>query len=364
MRVLFLGNNDGGLYNFRKELIERLLSENCEVAVSTPYGDYIPMLKKMGAEFIRIEYNRKGKNPWSELKLLLQYSKILKRNSWDVVLLYTIKPTLYAGFWCKLRKIPYIANITGLSPVISNPGILNKLCFMIYRRVLPSADKVYFQNKDNLWLFRQKKAIKDNSKLIPGSGVNLKEHSYEPYEETGLIRILFVGRITKLKGIDELLEAIKQINRKNQQVIFEFIGQIDDEYKKRFENLNQKGKIVYYGSQKCPHDYVKKAQAVIMPSYGEGMSNVLLEGASCGRALLASNVSGCKEIVKEGVTGFLFPPRDVPGIVKAIEKFLSLSYEERKQMGIEGRKHVEKYFSREIIIEEYINQIHKICKEK
>lgn len=359
-RVMLIGNFDEGVYKFRKELIEELLKFNCEVVICTPYGAYIPLLEEMGCQYEKIEYNRAGKNPLKELELLIRYHKLLKKENIDVVLLYTIKPTLYAGIVCRLKNIPFLVNITGLSPAITNSSILRKMSFFVYRRVLKHAKMVFFQNADNLKLFKEQRTLKENYKQIPGSGINLKEHIYEKYESGEKIRILYVGRITKVKGIDELLEAIEDIMSKDNRYMFEFIGMCDEVYKEKIQDLQEQGKLLYYGVCKEPHEYIKQVHAVIMPSYGEGMSNVLLEASACGRPILASNVTGCKEIVLDGKTGFLFEAHSTAAILKALERLAQLSDSQREEMGKYGCEYVRENYSREIIIESYMDEIKKI----
>ncbi len=356
-----IGNDSSGMYNFRQELMQRLLDEGYCVAFSVPYGEYVSSLKEMGCEYVPIEYDRSGKKPLKELKLITDYRRLLKKGTYDAVLLYTIKPTLYAGFWCRMRKIPYLVNITGLSPAVTEYPLLRMFCFMLYRFVLKRAEMVFFQNEQNRYMFEKAKAVGLQTRLLPGSGVNLNKHRYEEYTESGLLRILYVGRIFKLKGISEWLDAIHTLQKQNAGLIFEFVGECDEEYKDVIAKLNRNGKIRYYGVSRNPHEYMKRAQAVIMPSYSEGMSNVLLEASACGRPILASRVQGCREILVEGVTGFGFEPHSSKSILEAVRKFLELTCEERRQMGRKGRRYVEKHFSRELIIEAYMQEIKKIC---
>lgn len=360
--VLLIGNDDQGLYKFRRELIAELLNNGYSVDISTPYGPYIPMLQDCGCNFIPLEFNRRGKNPLGELRLLIKYGKLIKKKKYCVVLLYTIKPTLYGGLICRIRRIPYIANVTGLSPALAGSELLKRLCFIVYRSALKRVNVLYFQNKQNLEVFKENRVTAQKVKLIPGSGVNLQEHKYEEYTEGEEIKILYVGRITKVKGMDEWLRAISILNEKKKNLVFEFIGECFEPYKEEIERLHSEKKIIYYGKSKNPHEYMKNAQAVIMPSYGEGMSNVLLEASACGRPILASAVPGCKEILVDGVTGIEFQPHSVESILEAVDRFLCLTREQRRQMGLNGREHVEKYFSRDIVVEEYMKEIKKICE--
>lgn len=360
-KILLIGNNDTGLYKFRLELMQRLLDEQYRVYVSTPYGGYIPELEKMGCRYIPLEYDRAGKDPLAELKLLAAYSHMIGKGRFDAVLLYTIKPTLYAGLVCRMRKAPYLANITGLSTVLVDTKVLSSVCFALYRLALKTADMVFFQNRANMDLFVKRKAVPGRRKLIPGSGVNLSQHPYEAYAEDGRLRILYLGRITKVKGMDEWLEAVRLLQGRQEGLAFEMAGECDGAYKEQIEHMQSQGMLTYHGVCRDPHQYMKAAQAVIMPSYGEGMSNVLLEASACGRPILASNVPGCSEILIEGVTGLGFEPHSVSGIVEAVGKFRALSKEQREQMGREGRRHVERHFSRDIIVDAYMKEIRKIC---
>lgn len=357
MKVLIIGNYDEGLYKFRLELIQKLLAENHEVVVSTPYGEYIPKLQALGCVYQDIEYNRAGKNIFAEIRLLHNYRKLLKADKYDMVLLYTIKPTLYAGLICRQRKIPFIVNITGLSPALTRSELLSELCFMLYRKVLRHAKVVFFQNKENMELFERKKTLQNNARLIPGSGVNLMQHTLEKYEESDILQVLFVGRITKVKGIEELFEAIEIAHDKELPMKFAFVGMCDSVYEDRIHNMDAEGKLKYYGRQDNVHQFMKESQAVIMPSYGEGMSNVLLEASACGRPVLASDVTGCRDIVREGETGYLFETHSGQAIVEAFEKLLALTKQQREQMGVNGRIYVEKNFSRKIVVDEYMKQI-------
>lgn len=359
-KILILGNNDVGLYKFRRELMDALVQQGHEVSFSVPHGDTVPLIEQIGCKYLPLDYERKGKNPIQELQVVKRYARMIQKKKFDVVLLYTIKPTLYAGIICRMKGIPYIANITGLSPALGSSKLLQRLCFFVYRRVLPHAQMVYFQNKENMRLFMERKTLrKGHAQLIPGSGVNLQEYAYQEYQDSEQMRILYIGRITKVKGIDDWLDAIEILSQDGEDYIFDFVGDCDEEYKERIERLHAQGKVVYHGVAPSSIEYMRDAQAVIMPSYGEGMSNVLLEASATGRPILASNVCGCREIVREGKTGFLFEPHDANSIVEAVRRLKGLSFEERRKMGILGRKYVENHFSRDIIVNSYLEQINR-----
>lgn len=358
MKILMLANNDVGLYKFRKELLQTLIGNGDEVFISLPAGEYIPLLEKIGCTFCETPVDRRGMNPIKDMLLLQQYNRLVRKIKPDVVLTYTIKPNIYGGIICRMRHVKYIGNITGLGTAIENEGILSGILLFLYKIGLKGAAQVFFQNESNQ-LFFQKKGLMKTSRLIPGSGVNLKEHCYEKYpEEREEISFLYVGRIMKDKGIEELLTGAEQLKKSYSNLNFDLAGNYDEEhYRDRVEEL-EKGRIVkYLGPQNDIHSIMKTHHAIILPSYHEGLSNVLLEAAACGRPVLATNVPGCKETFDDGISGIGFQPKSSKALTDAVEKFINLSYEDRKQMGIHGRKKIEHKFNRLIVINAYMREI-------
>ncbi|CAM3831469.1 glycosyltransferase family 4 protein [Mesobacillus thioparans] len=363
-KVLILANNDIGLYKFRKELIEGLVKEH-EVFLSLPNGDYVSKLVELGSKYINTPISRRSTNPITDLLLLYRYNSILKRIKPDVVLTYTIKPNIYGGMMCRLNNIPYITNVTGLGTAIENPGLLQKVTLNLYRLGLKNARTVFFQNKPNLQFFIFNNIVKKKVKVIPGSGVNLKQHNFENYpEEDKVIRFLFIGRIMKAKGIEELFESAKRIKKEYKNVQFDLIGGSEENYAQQLNELSDLGIINYHGHQHDVHSYIKKSHATILPSYHEGTSNVLLESASSGRPVLASNVPGCIETFDDGISGIGFEAKSVESLFDAIKEFIILPYEKKKLMGIAGRRKMEKEFNRKLVVDIYMDEINKIIEEK
>ena len=361
MKVLVLANYGMGLYNFRKELLERLIEDDNEVYISLPNDEYVSKLKEIGCKFIDTQLDRRGTNPIADMKLLLNYRKLIKQNNPDIVLTYTIKPNVYGGIACATTKTPYLTNITGLGTSIENKGLMQKVTLFLYKLGLKKTSCVFFQNEDNQTFFINNKITKSKTKLLPGSGVNLVEHQFEEYPpEDGNVRFLFIGRVMKAKGIEELLEAAEVIHKKHNNIQFDIVGGLEEDYIQRLQELEGQGIIKYHGQQRDIHSFIKQSHATILPSYHEGLANVLLESAACGRPILASNVPGCIETFDEAVTGFGFEVRNVESLIATIEKFLKLTHSQKVKMGYEGRKKMEKVFDREIVIDTYVNEISKI----
>ncbi|HOA82196.1 MAG TPA: glycosyltransferase, partial [Defluviitaleaceae bacterium] len=203
------------------------------------------------------------------------------------------------------------------------------------------------------------------TRLTPGSGVNLKYHCFEEYPDSdNIIKFLFIGRIMKDKGIDELLEAAQKVKCMYPNVQFDLVGYCEENYTKRLSDFENRGIIKYHGQQDDVHSFIKGAHAIIHPSYHEGMANVLLEAASTGRPVLASNIPGCRETFDEGVTGYGFEVRNTSALVNTIEKFIKLPYEDKKQMGIAGRVKVEHEFDRQIVVDCYMEEIGEILSRQ
>ena len=201
--------------------------------------------------------------------------------------------------------------------------------------------------------------------LLPGSGVNLDRHCYEPYPvETEKLVFTTIGRLMKDKGTDELLKAAKAVKQKYPSVRFRVIGFFDGDYQAKIESAVKNGVIEYIEQQKEIHPFIKETHAVIHPSYHEGMSNVLREAAATGRPVLASKVPGCTETFAEGVSGFGFQAKDSADLEKVIERFIRLPYEEKEAMGKAGRQRMEEKFDRRIVVEKYMGEIRKILEER
>lgn len=352
-KILVLVNADTAIYNIRLELVQKLLQLGHQVTFVCPRGDRTDELVALGCKHVALEIARHGKNPLQDLKLLKGYKRIIKNEKPNVVFSYTIKCNVYGGMACQKLKVPYVANVTGLGDAIENGGLLQKLTLFLYKKGLKKAKKIYFQNKANLDFFVAKKVVKDRFELLPGSGVNLKKFVLTEYPKDEQVRFAFVGRVTQDKGVNELAQAIKRINVTHENVCFDIVGGLEQAVNP-FEGLER---CTYHGEQKNVYPYLQNAHAIILPTYHEGMANVLLEASASGRPVLATTVPGCIETFDEGVSGFGFEPKSVDAIVQTVERFLALSYEEKRKMGENARIKIEKSFDRNIIINKYVEQI-------
>ena len=368
--VLILSNSDSGLYDFRREVLQALQKEGWRVLVSVPDTGYVQRIRKLGCEYIPTSFERRGMNPVKDLKLLLFYRRLMKRYRPEAVLTYTIKPNIYGGLAARLTKTPYLANITGLGTTLEHEGALQRLIVLLYRTALKKAACVFFQNKGNRDFMRTKGCVAGKSRVIPGSGVNLSEHRAEEYPPetapSGERRVVFLSilRLMKDKGIEELLEAARQIHEKHPETVFRLLGAYEEESRARYEplvkRLEESGALEYYGYRDDVPRFLTECHALIHPSYHEGMSNVLLEAAATARPVLASAVEGCLDTFEDGVSGISFAPGDAESLARAVEAFLSLPWEKKREMGQKGRAHVEKRFDRRLVVQAYLEELKKI----
>lgn len=368
--VALLTNNDDDIYCFRKELIEAFIEEGYEVLISCPDGPKFELMKDIPFRYDNPVIDRRGTNIIADGKLLLHYRKLFKKEKPDVVLTYTAKPNVYASVAAKSLRIPYINNVTGIGSVVNMSGIKKAFILWLFKLAYRGASCVMFQNATNMKLAVESGMIKGDYMLIPGSGVDLKRYPLQEYPVGGngitgeKVIFNYIGRVLHDKGVDDYIEAAKRIRKKYPNTEFNMLGFIEpteNHYEKELADLEKKGIIYYRGSQNDVKPWIARSHAIIHPStYGEGMSNVLLENASSGRVLITTDNPGCQETVLEGKSGYIYQGGDVTALVNAIEKFLNLDNETRKAMGIRGRIHIENNFSRELVINAYKDKINNL----
>ena len=357
---MLISPKDNNFYNFRSELILKLKELGYDVVLICPYGKKIDYFTMRGCDFIDLDIDRRGTSILNDFKLLLKYMKIIKKEKPDIVLTYTTKCSVYGGMVCRLLRVPYIVNNAGL--IESQNKLFGMFLNFLYRLGFGGAACLMYQNHKERDIVNAIVKNKIKYRDIPGSGVNLNEFRYSEYPNNDDIIIFnFVARIVSIKGIREFLDCAEVIKQKYINTKFIIYGDYDEEcYKERIKYMEDRGIVEYGGVQMDMKPYIKKAHAVIHPSYYEGMTNVVLEHSAMGRVCIGSDISGVNEGIEDGKTGFLFKVKDVDSMVCAVEKFLKLSHEQKVIMGLKARKKMEKEFSRNIVTNMYINEINKI----
>ncbi|MBO72888.1 MAG: glycosyltransferase family 1 protein [Flavobacteriales bacterium] len=367
-KVLICSNYAWTIYNFRMPLIRNLKKKGYEIEVVTQFDGYE---KKVGREVNRINnllISREGTNPIKDFFTLSHLFFTLIKTKPDIFLLFTIKPVIYGSIVSKLLKVPVIPTITGLGTVFIKENILTRIVKQLYRLAFSSVPIVFFQNQDDMNLFINQKLLdKKKCYMSPGSGIDINTFSLQPLLKSEEKIFLFIGRMIWDKGVGDFIKAAKKIKSKYPNVRFQLLGPCDVQNRtaidiKDIDNWERDGVVEYLGETDDVVIYIKKSSCVVLPSYREGLSRVLLEAAAVGRPVIASDVPGCREVIDDGVNGFLSKPRDFNDLSDKIENIILLSYESLEAMGLEGRKKVEEEFNKDIVCKLYTDAIKKVVE--
>lgn len=368
--IALLTNNDDDIYCFRKELIEELITEGYEMLISCPDGPKLELMEKIPYIYDNPAIDRRGTNPVKDFGLLMHYCRLFKRYRPAVVLTYTAKPNVYASIAAHWMDIPVINNLTGLGSVVNESGLKQKFIMQLFKLAYQKSACIMFQNATNMQEAIDQGMVKGDYKLIPGSGVNTNRYPLQPYPKGGdgktgaPIIFNYIGRVLKDKRVDDYIAVAKHIKAKYPKTEFNILGFIEPSemhYEAELEQLKKDNIVIYRGSLKDVRPFIARAHCTIHPStYGEGMSNVLLESASSGRFLITTNNPGCQEILEDGKTGYIYQGGNVDALAEAIERFLALPNETRQKMGKNGRERVKTQFSREFVVKTYKEKIKEL----
>ena len=331
MKFLVITNHSYMLWQFRREVIAELQKRG-EVVLSMPFVGHEDDFAAMGCKCMQTDVDRRGINPVTDFKLYQTYKA------------------------CRKMGIPYCVNVQGLGTAFQKEPIAAAVTLM-YRVALKKAKTVFFENKGNAAEFVRRGIVPaEQETVLSGAGVNLDVYRQQPYppEEDG-IHFLFLGRIMREKGVDELFEAAKGLKKKyGEKVVFDLVGFFEDEYKETVERLAADGVVKFHGFQSDPKPFYGGCHCVVLPSYHEGMSNVLLEAAATGRAVITTDIHGCKEAVDDGESGFLCKKKDSADLENCLERFIHLDTAARERMGLQGRRKMEAEFDKKTVVNETI----------
>ena len=357
-RILFLANHFIALYSFRKELITHLVKEGHEVYLSLPESEDNQFFIDLGCHIIPTEIDRRGTNPLRDMKLIRFYKKMIPEVNPDIIFSYTIKPNIY-GAIAAGKKYKQVCNITGTGGTFLKRSLVGEIAKFLYKISVKKCYKVFFQNTGDRDFFIQNRLVGDNHAMLPGSGCNLEQHAFCPMPDSDTVRFIFIGRVMKLKGIDEYLRCAEIIKAKYPNTEFLIAGWNEEEtYVDIVRQYEERGIVKYIGFQKNIDEWIQKCHCTILPSHGgEGVPNVLLESAATGRVCIASRINGSSDVVEDGVTGYLFETGNAEDLVAKVETFLALTEEERANMGVAGRAKVEREFDRNIVINAYLAEL-------
>ncbi len=372
MKIAIVANSTWNIYNFRLNILRALEEKGAEVVVIAPIDKYIFYLN----EFKNIRHiplkmlSRKSKNPFHDLRLFFEISDIYKREKPDIVLHYTIKPNIWGNLAARFCNIPSICAVTGLGYAFLHNGWMQKLSTFLYRFSFKSAAKIIFENEDDKNYFIQEKITRP-SQSVAVNGCGIDTDYYHSNSSTLKIKgktiFTFIGRFLYDKGIREFVEAAKIIKQKRNDVEFWLVGEIDEQNPATINSdlllewVNQRV-VIDCGPASDVRVPMEKSSCIVLPSYREGTSRVLLEAASMGKPIITTDVPGCRNVVENGVNGILCEVANTKALIAAIEQFLELSSENVQKMGFLGRKKAENTFSVAIVNNEYLQIIEEVLQ--
>jgi glycosyltransferase involved in cell wall biosynthesis len=364
--VIVSANRAWFIVNFCTRFIFALREAGYEPVIVAPSDPALsPRIRELGIEHFDVPLDRSGVNPFADLRLLAAYRRVLKAVRPVAYLGYTIKPNIYGSIAASSLGIPAIPNVSGLGTAFIRPGLLQWVVTRLYRRAFRNVPIAHFQNPDDRQLFLSRRIIDpERTRLVPGSGLDLNRFKQVPVREGPSI-FLVVSRLLRDKGIAEYVEAARFLRHELPEARFQLLGPIDEGNrtaisKSEVEAWVRDGLIEYLGSTDDVRPFIAAATAAVLPSYREGLPMSLVEAAAMGRPLIATDVPGCREVVEDGVNGFLCSPADPVSLASAMRRFAELPQESRNAMGEASCSKARDCFSDQIVVDTYLEELERL----
>lgn len=365
MRILIASNSLWSVFNFRSGLLDALLLNGCEIILVGSVDCGVPAIYRDRVKVLPINIKPKGVNPIFDILLFFSFVRMFINERPGCILLYTIKPVIYGSLAARLVGIRVISVITGLGLAFLKQGLLNSIAEFLYCISQKKVSHVLFLNKENLNYFLFKKLVCDSAAIyLPGEGVN--PCYFTSQRDFSIVRdkfvFLFIGRMLSYKGINEFISAAVQIKKNNKNVEFHMIGALDKLdptgiTRATIDNWVNSQIVHYHEPVADVRPFIDHADCVVLPSYTEGLPRVLLEAAAMQCPVVASDIAGIRDVVVDGLTGFLCRPMDSDDLKEKLEKMLNLPNESRVEMGRNARRRVKTSFSDQIVSDIYLNLI-------
>ena len=365
--IVIIENNIIATNTIRQKLTRVMMEEFNVTILTTGTETELATAKKNGFNIIDVKAS--NQHPLDVVNYIRNIRKALKVVKPDAVLTFTMRPAIWGNLVTRQLEIPTITNITGIGPLFNSNHISYKAARNLYKFVLKKTALVFFQNYEDMDLFISKKFVhKNNAQRIPGSGVD--HEYYKPiYIKTtdNIFRFLFISRLIKDKGILEYVEASKKLKQQLNGIECQVLGPLWQQNlkaniitQKEVDQWKEEKSITYLGAKDDVRPFIAAANCIVLPSYREGMSNILLEAASMQKPCITCDTTGCNEIVEDNVTGFLCEVKNADDLAEKMKKMFLLTQKERVDMGIKAREKVIKEFDKQIVIDAYLNAIDKI----
>jgi len=369
-KIIISYNTARYLYRFRIGIILGLLERQYKVIVVAPWDDYSQKLEDLGCEVYNIKMDNKGSSPFVDAITLLEYRKIYRKLQPSLALHFTIKPNIYGTLAARSLAVPCINMVTGLGTAFIQDSWLTRIVEQLYKLSQSWPYKIFFQNSDDLRLFVNRGLVAaEKAEQLASSGINLEQFIATPPANNSYPVFLLIGRMLKDKGVIEFVEAAKILKKKYPNVRFQLLGQLDVEnrtaiLREQVDEWVSEDIVEYLGTTDNVIPYITQADCIVLPSYREGLSRTLLEASAMTRPIIATNVTGCREVVDDGENGYLCKVKDSADLVNKLELMLMLPSEQRADMGRKGREKMQREFDEKMIVKRYIEVVEEAITQK
>lgn len=359
MRIILTVNAAWNIVNFRRPLVEFLVSAGHHVTVLAPPDGSEQALRQMGCAFVPLRMDAKGLSPVGGWRLVRDLKRHFRLLDPEVVLSFTIKNNLFGAMAARSVGVPFIPNVTGLGTAFLSGKVLQRLAEALYRTSFRNLPVVFFQNPDDRDLFLSRGLIRaDQARVLPGSGIDLTRFSASPPPVGQDPVFLMVARLIRDKGVLEYAQAARIVKQTHPQAQFRILGPLGAENRTAIPpevvaSWSPRTDLDYLGETQDVRPFVQAADCVVLPSYREGAPRTLIEAAAMARPLIATDVPGCRAVVRDGITGFLCELQSAEDLARACLRFLALAPEQRHSMGLAGRQKMEREFDQALVVQAY-----------
>lgn len=360
MRIAIVLNTSWNIYNFRMNFIKALLQQGHEVHTIAPQDEYTHYLVEAGCIYHPVKMDSRGANPIKDSALIVELYMIYRRVRPEIILHYTIKPNVYGTLAAAMLRIPVVNNVCGLGTAFLKRNLVSLFAVILYKISFRFADKVFFQNPDDLKLFLNYKLVPEHAvDILPGSGIDLKRFTPTTFSRNKHFTFLLISRLITDKGILEYIEAVKQLKASGIEAKFQLLGAKDPEHKRGIkENVIQEwidsGTVEYLGTTDDVRTFISKADCIVLPSYREGTPRTFFEAASSSKPIIATNVPGCNHVVEDQVNGLLCRIKDSGDLAEKMRTMSGYTDEQLKRFGENGRARVEAQYDESLVISKYL----------
>ncbi|MFN8340505.1 MAG: glycosyltransferase family 4 protein [Cyclobacteriaceae bacterium] len=368
MKIAIVLNTSWNIYNFRMNFVRNLQEQGHEIHTIAPRDEYTKYLIEAGCIHHDVKMDSRGANPIKDTALFVELFLIYRKLQPDVILHYTVKPNVFGSLAAGLLGIPAISNVCGLGTVFLKKNIISAIAILLYKISFRFPRKIFFQNPEDLDLFlRLRLAPRKSADLVPGSGIDLNHFTPADYRRNKEFTFLLISRLITDKGVLEYVEAVKKLRSQGISARFQILGAKDPQHKRsirlsELDEWSRNGTIEYLGTTDDVRHFIHNSDCIVLPSYREGTPRTLLEAASSGKPIIATDVPGCRQVVTDNYNGFLCKVKDADDLARKMKTMTSLDDQTLVRLGKNGRKKVESEFDEMQVITKYFQAIQGLKK--